>query len=114
MNFIMKMTGGQLNIPSECNLIQNYPNPFCVSSGRNIATSIDYVIKKSQNIKIDIYNIKGQKIINLVDKFSTPGKYTVNWNGYSKSGKIISSGVYFYKLVADDKTISSGKMMIIK
>ena len=101
-----------VNIPT-IQVGQNYPNPFCVSSGRNIATSIDYVIKKSQNIKIDIYNIKGQKIINLVDKFSTPGKYTVNWNGYSKSGKIISSGVYFFRIKSGNYT-STKKMILLK
>ena len=101
-----------INIPS-AQMTQNYPNPFCATSSRGIATSINYIVKKTQNVKIDIYNIKGQKVTNLINKVKTPGKYTIGWDGHSKSGKKISSGVYFYRMKSGNYT-STKKMILLK
>ncbi len=102
----------EINIPS-AEIGQNYPNPFYAGLGRSIATSINYTVKKSQNVKIDIYNIKGQKLTNLVNKYCSPGKYTVVWDGYSDSGKKVGSGVYFYRMRSGNYT-SIKKMILLK
>lgn len=89
-------------------LEQNYPNPF------NPTTNITYVIPKTSNVSLIIYNALGEEVIKLVNnKMHQPGKYTVVWNGRNEVGKLLSSGIYFYQLKTDEVTITK-KMSLIK
>ena len=73
--------------PAQFRLMQNYPNPF------NPSTRIYYEIPKSGGVILDVYNILGQRVITLVNKFQKAGKYSINFNGSN-----LPSGIYFYKL----------------
>ncbi|MCK4357245.1 MAG: T9SS type A sorting domain-containing protein, partial [Candidatus Cloacimonetes bacterium] len=86
-------------------LYTNYPNPFSYS------TSIMYYLPKSTNVKILIYNLKGQLVKTLVDENKPAGYHTVEWNVLEKSG--MSSGIYFYKFEAGDKTFIK-KMILMR
>jgi len=79
-------------IPMITKLNQNYPNPF------NPTTTIKYTLKKNSKVLLNIYNIKGQKVKQLVNKQLTAGQYSVVWNGKDDNGNSVSSGIYFYKL----------------
>ena len=76
------------NLPTTYELDQNYPNPF------NIATNIDYSIKALSDVKIYIYNIKGQVVKKLVEGKESPGLRTISWDGTNVQGKPMPSGVY--------------------
>ena len=82
-------------------LFQNYPNPF------SNKTSIRYALLKPGFVKIQVFNIRGQLIEAIVDKFMQSGSHTVEWNA-----KDMSSGIYFYKLTTDYKTFIK-KMIIL-
>ncbi len=88
-------------------LMQNYPNPF------NPTTKINYYLPKNANIKLNVYNVLGQKVAELINGYQTEGKHHIEFD----AGKL-SSGVYFYKLQAkgvDGSTfISTRKMMLMK
>jgi len=88
-------------------LLQNYPNPF------NPTTTIEYSVQTLTGIKITIFNSSGQLINTLVDESKTPGEYSVVWNGKSKMGSFVPSGVYFYQIQTKD-FISSKKMILLK
>ncbi len=95
-------------IPTTFSLSQNYPNPF------NPVTIFRFGIPKECNVKLEIYNVLGQKIVQLVDETKSVGYYSVNWNATN-----FASGVYIYKLEAI--STSSGeifrdvkKMLLIK
>lgn len=90
------------NIPSTYYLSQNYPNPF------NPSTNIKYQITKNSFVKIVVYNVLGEEVSMLVNENQKPGTYEVNWNAEN-----FPSGVYFYKLIADDFT-STKKMILLK
>ncbi|MFO7810456.1 MAG: T9SS type A sorting domain-containing protein [Candidatus Delongbacteria bacterium] len=94
----------QQHLPETVMLEQNYPNPF------NPLTKINYTIPSgiTDNIRLDVYNSKGQLIRRLVDKKHNPGKYTVNFNA---SG--LNSGIYFYALRTGN-TVKSRKMVLLK
>jgi predicted outer membrane repeat protein len=77
-------------------LHQNYPNPF------NPSTTINYSLKENANVSLNIYNIKGQKVKQLVSEQLSAGQHSVVWNGKDNNGKSVSSGIYFYKLKAGD------------
>ncbi len=78
--------------------IGNYPNPF------HSQTTISFsVTQTSRFVTLEIYNIKGQKIITLdfinqVDAKATQSLYSKTWDGKDESGKSVDSGIYFYKI----------------
>jgi sugar lactone lactonase YvrE len=78
------------DIPKYYELSQNYPNPF------NSETKIKFQIPKTSNITLKIYNVNGQEIKTLLDKPKQAGYYSSIWEGLDNSGKIVSSGIYFY------------------
>jgi hypothetical protein len=87
---------------NEYNLEQNYPNPF------NPNTTIKYEIKNSGLVKLNVYNILGSKVAELVNEFKAVGYYSVEFNASN-----LPSGVYIYELQSSD-FISSKKMILLK
>ena len=94
-------------IPSSSLLRANYPNPF------NPTTTISYYIETDQEVSIDIFNIKGQKVKNLVNGYKTKGDHKVVWNGQDEKGNNVGSGVYFYRMKAGEYQATQ-KMLMIK
>jgi 5'-nucleotidase / UDP-sugar diphosphatase len=78
---------------NEISLSQNYPNPF------NPSTTIDYSISAPSRVVISIYNVLGQKVVDLVNEEKSEGNYQVQWNASN-----FPSGVYIYKLDAGNYT----------
>jgi hypothetical protein len=83
-------------IPDVFALHQNYPNPF------NPVTTIRYDIPEQALVRIDIYNILGQKVAVLAEGLHEPGFHAVRWNGTNMYGNALSSGMYFYHIQAGD------------
>ena len=78
--------------------ITNYPNPF------NPTTTISFSIPKESKIEIAIYNLKGQKVKQLVSDIRQlpEGEHSVVWDGRDEDNLPVGSGIYFYKLKAGD------------
>jgi hypothetical protein len=89
-------------IPRDFKLMQNYPNPF------NPSTKIGFSVAVESNVKITVYDIKGNLVEQLVNQNMKPGVYNVDWDA-SK----YSSGVYLYKLETGKFSISK-KMVLMK
>ena len=83
-------------LPNEYSLSQNYPNPF------NPSTEIKFSITKPGLVSLRIYNVLGQEVDNLVNRFLSSGSYRVSWNADN-----MPSGIYLYSL-------SSGSFMQVK
>ncbi len=99
-------TNQTTTIPSINNkLSQNYPNPF------NPVTSISFTIKEKSNVKLSIYNIKGQLVKTLKNEVMASGKHSIVWNGKDNNNQNVTSGVYFYKI--DSNNFSSTRKMIL-
>ncbi len=90
------------DIPVTYKLYQNYPNPF------NPLTHIKYQVKNRTHVQIDVLNLKGQIIKNLVNHIQNKGIYEINFDGSQ-----LSSGVYFCRLKCGD-FISVKKMMLVR
>ncbi|MBL7149586.1 MAG: T9SS type A sorting domain-containing protein, partial [Candidatus Cloacimonetes bacterium] len=95
-------------IPPNVIHLSNYPNPF------NPETKIVFNLPEEGNVKLEIYNIKGQKVKTLLDCYMSPGHSEMIWNGRDDNGKRVSSGVYFYKLNVNGKTEKTKKMLLLK
>ncbi|NUM80190.1 T9SS type A sorting domain-containing protein [bacterium] len=95
-------------IPETIFLAQNYPNPF------NPETHIPYGLNEPGPVKIEIYNVLGQKIRTLLVSLSHPaGKFSVTWDGKNSNGRSVASGVYV-SVMRSGKTIKSRKMLYVK
>lgn len=92
-----------MKIPNCIELFQNYPNPF------NPVTEISYSISNISDVKLSIYNTKGEIVATLVDLKQDKGNYTVEFNAED-----LNSGIYFYKLSVEGNTIDTKKMILVK
>lgn len=88
-------------------LEQNYPNPF------NPSTVINYTIPKASFVKLNVYDILGREVAELVNDFQVKGNYSVIFNSNELRRKLLTSGVYFYNLQSDNQSISR-KMTLLK
>ena len=96
-------------IPEKFALLQNYPNPF------NPITSIPFDLPEASHVKIEIYNILGQKMVELTDKIYEPGTHIITFNADH-----LATGMYIVRAIINSKQIPYNsyvfmkKMMIIK
>ncbi len=92
------------NRPSQFQLLQNYPNPF------NPTTTIRYFLPERENVTLEIFNLLGERVKVLADGLQPAGEHSIEWNGTDEKGKILPSGIYFYRLKG--KGFSQTKTMI--
>jgi hypothetical protein len=88
-------------------LNQNYPNPF------NPNTNISFVLEEASQVRIEVYNLKGQKVRSLVSGNYDSGEFIVNWNGKNDDNRDEPSGVYLYKMSASGNT-QTRKMILLR
>lgn len=84
------------SLPEEFTMYQNFPNPF------NPATNIVYDLTEAGFVKLNVYNILGQRVRTLVNSFQEANRHQINWDGLDDSGNVLPSGVYVYKVEAGD------------
>ena len=78
---------------------KSYPNPFKLSShSQKSQFTISFYLPKSENMKISIYNIKGQLVKKLTDKKIPAGNHKILWKGIDSKEKKVKSGIYFYRI----------------
>ncbi|UCF05338.1 MAG: T9SS type A sorting domain-containing protein, partial [bacterium] len=94
-------------IPKAFALYQNVPNPF------NPTTTIRFDLPRAVHVKLSIYNVKGELIATLVDQHMTEGRKEVSWTAKDNRGRAVSSGIYFYRLVAGD-FVQTKKMVLLR
>ena len=99
----------EVSAPAEMTLAQNYPNPF------NPNTTIHFRIPQKANglITLSIMDLLGRTVRTLVSEPAQPGYYTRQWDGRDDSGRLASSGVYFY-LLTDGQTRLLRKMIKVQ
>ncbi|MBT4332526.1 MAG: T9SS type A sorting domain-containing protein, partial [Candidatus Cloacimonetes bacterium] len=95
-------------IPVTTQLNGNYPNPF------NPTTSISFsVAQTSSFVNVEIFNIKGQRVKQLVNEILSTGNHVTVWNGKDDNNKQAASGIYFYKMKTGEFQ-QSKKMLLLK
>ncbi|MFW6348317.1 MAG: T9SS type A sorting domain-containing protein, partial [Cyclonatronaceae bacterium] len=83
-------------------LHQNYPNPF------NPSTNIEYVLPEAAEVRLEVFNMTGQRVATLVNARQNAGSYSTNF-----SAENLASGVYLYRLTAGPEVITQ-KMTLLK
>ncbi|MBZ0201276.1 MAG: DUF4623 domain-containing protein [Ignavibacteriaceae bacterium] len=100
----------EVGVPTVFSLSQNYPNPF------NPTTRVDYQIPANSRVTIELYDITGQKVAELLNREQSAGYYTLD---ISANKHKLASGVYIYRMIAVDNTsgknfVNTKKMMLLK
>jgi hypothetical protein len=103
VNIITDIADEENLLPKEFELMQNYPNPF------NPVTKIKYAIPQVSHIRIEIYNVLGQRVRTLVNEEKVPGYYMVDFDVGS-----LASGFYIYRLQASSGFNAVKKMIVAK
>jgi hypothetical protein len=83
-------------------LSQNYPNPF------NPVTSISFNLVKSSHVRLEVFNVAGERVATLVNEPRNAGLHYVDFDASS-----LSSGIYIYRLIAGEVT-ESKEMLLMK
>ncbi len=89
--------------PLAFQLMANYPNPF------NPTTTIKFIIGKTEDVSLSVYDVNGREIASLVNRRLIPGTYSVQWNGAGRS-----SGVYYARLMAGKDFRQTQRMILLK
>ena len=94
-------------IPDDYFLSPNYPNPF------NPVTTIAFGLPSAGRVRLEVFNLLGQKVVVLVDERMPAGVHEISWHGNNDDGVAVSSGVYFYRLETAGFS-ETRKMLLIK
>lgn len=103
----IKIENSQLTIPDKFYLEQNYPNPF------NSSTRISFILPERGKVKLEVYDMLGRLVKTILDKDISAGKMVIDWDGTDDLDRLVSSGIYFYRIQADGFQ-SIRKMLLIR
>lgn len=95
----------------DSSLKNNFPNPA------NPSTTINWTISDIHNakqVRLEIFDVRGQRIRRLINKKQSAGTYNANWDGRNDVGVIVPTGTYIYRLYINGKIVDSKKMVIVK
>jgi len=85
----------------------NYPNPA------NPETTFSFTLAHKQDVELTVYNIRGQKVRTVYEGSADEGAHSIVWNGKDSKGRVVSSGVYFYKLKTESAELTE-KLILLK
>ncbi len=98
-NYKLRVTNYEINA---------YPNPFMHT------THISFSLNNSNQIQLDIYNIRGQKVKNIINTKMKGGYHITQWDGRDNYNQEVTSGVYLYQLTAGNRKSGIKKMLLLK
>ena len=93
-------------LPARFALGPNYPNPF------NPSTIIPYQLAASSQVRLEVFNLLGQRIATLVDEVRAAGFHTATWHATDAAGRAVAAGVYIYRMTVGEER-QTGRMVLI-
>ena len=98
-------------LPTEYASFQNFPNPFRGS------TQFRFDLPERTRVRIGVYDVLGREIVNLADGELDAGRYRGAWRGLDRGGRLLTAGVYFFRMeaIAPDgakKLVATRKVML--
>ena len=106
--FVLSLSalGSRAALPDGFGLGQNYPNPF------NPGTVIPYQLATAGYVRLEVFNVLGQRVVTLVDGEQAAGTYTTQWDARDGSGQGVAAGVYIYRLTAGGG-VATRRMLLV-
>lgn len=108
--FDIEITARDLDdmIPPELTLGRNFPNPF------NPSTTISYQLPRASEVRLAVYNLRGQLVKTLVEGLKSSGDHQIVWDGEDSHGNSVSSGVYLIRLRSEGQFLTHKALMLKK
>ncbi|MCF7911246.1 MAG: T9SS type A sorting domain-containing protein [Candidatus Cloacimonetes bacterium] len=106
LNFSSSAQDNNEITPAAATDMHIYPNPW------NPLTSVSFTLESSQPARLSVYNLRGQKIITLIDEILAEGEHITPWNGNDDQNQPVSSGIYFFKLTLPDKILTQKTLLL--
>jgi hypothetical protein len=91
----------EVELPESIALQQNYPNPF------NPSTQIDYALPEAAEVRLEVFNLMGQRVATLVQARQTAGYHSIHFDALA-----LSSGVYIYRLQTGETTLTQSMTLV--
>jgi len=101
-----RLKSDAMSLPNVAELFQAYPNPF------NSSTRIRIFLPEERNTKLEIFDINGRLVKQLVNNLLGAGEHSFRWNATNSSGNSVSSGSYFYRLIAGNDALIRRMILI--
>jgi hypothetical protein len=93
-------------LPAEYFLNENYPNPF------NSTTRIEFGLPADSEVKVEVYDVVGRKVITLVDDVLPAGFHNITWNGENSASEPVASGVYLIRMTAPNRSFDRKAILL--
>ena len=97
---------GPSALPDQFSLGPNYPNPF------NPSTIIPYQLPVAAHVRLQVFNLLGQRIATLVDGEQPAGFHSARWDGTDAAGRAVGAGVYLYRLQSGSR-VATERMVLV-
>ena len=97
-----------VRLPAVHTLGRNRPNPF------NSATVVPFTVSMSVHVTLTVFDVLGQKVVELVNGELDPGAYSAHWDARDATGALLASGVYAYRLVVDGELVAMRKLLLLQ
>ena len=94
-------------LPTDFALHPAYPNPF------NAEVALSFDLPKEAGVELVLYDALGRPVRHLVDGPLAAGRYRFVWDGHDQDGRMVASGIYFYRLVADS-FVAVGRLALVR
>ncbi len=107
VGLVVTPSGDNGEIPTTLALDQNYPNPF------NPETQIRFQLPADATVKLELFNVLGQRVRLLANGNYAAGYHTLRWDGRNESGLSAASGIYIYRLTSG-QTVLTKRMLLLK
>ena len=104
--FTLPLAGLAGVLPERFELGANYPNPF------NPSTMIPYQLPAAMHVRLEVFNLLGQRVATLVDGEKPAGFHTASWDATGKDGQAVGAGVYLYRLTGDGVQATRSMLLI--
>jgi hypothetical protein len=88
------------NLPFSAGLSQNYPNPFNITTRIRVAVPLSL---HQKDVRLDVYNILGQRVATLLNRKLDSGVRPIEWNGKNTANNVVATGVYFFRMTIAGK-----------
>jgi len=89
-------------------LTNSFPNPF------SAITTIQYQLGEAKSVKLNIYNLRGERVATLVNEYQAAGYYSVEWNAKDNNGKLLENGLYITRLETGNNSVQTIKSILLR
>ncbi len=104
--FSLSLAAPAETLPARFQLGSNYPNPF------NPSTLIPYQLPASMAVRLEVFNVLGQRVAILVDGEQPAGAHTAEWDATDAAGQAVGAGVYVYRLSGGGEMITKSMLLV--